>query len=249
MRANIRKNIIFENEFRELLLADLALTVAFSLVILGGAPGAMRNLVVLLYLIPITFISVSLTFITHELMHKFVAQRFGAIAAFKSSYNGLMITLLSGFFGFLVGIPGATVIYTDNFTQKEEAYVSLAGPLTNFAIFLIFFILGNVLYPRFLSQVTTTFSPELILYNGYIQNAINLVLYTSILLAFFNMLPIYPLDGSKVYRWNKLVYFATIGVIFLLFGTILPMGAILAGMVFMLIFALILSAVYRSVIF
>ena len=199
-----------------MLIADAALTIAFMLITSrGGLPekacaaasGALSLLCSnsMLYFLPISFIAVSLSFILHEYMHKRTAEHFGAIAAFRRSDTGILITLLTSIFGFLIGLPGATVIYTNTFTRREEGIVSLAGPLTNFAVFGIFFAV-ILLIPL----------------TGYAAVAITTTLYISLWLAFINMLPVYPLDGSKVLKWNKPIYIATIGAIFLLLYAIMP---------------------------
>ncbi|MGC8662279.1 MAG: site-2 protease family protein [Candidatus Micrarchaeia archaeon] len=245
MKFYIRENRILKTEIEDLIIADLALTVAFALVLVGGIENISQTLPSFIYFLPISFIAVSLSFVLHELMHKFIAERYGAIAGFRTSINGLAITLLTSLFGFLIGIPGATVIYASNFTKREEGIVSLAGPLTNFAVFSVFFMIGIFIFPNFLGNVTTSFSS-----NYYelppLQNLINISVFISILLAFFNMLPIYPLDGSKVLRWNKTIFFSVILVIFLLFSFVIPIISILIGMIFMLAIAYIFSLFYRG---
>jgi Zn-dependent protease len=245
----IREHLLAWKEIEELLTADLVLTFAFSLVIVGGIYNISQLLRVFVYFIPISFVAVSLSFILHELMHKFVAQKYGAIAAFKTSQYGLAITLLTSLFGFLIGIPGATVIYTNNFTKREDGRVSIAGPLTNFAVFILFFALGMLLYKNFLANVTTTLSVSMFMHNSYLHNMINLTLFISILLAFFNMLPIYPLDGSKVLRWNKGIYATTLIIIFALFLLVIPIISLIIGLAFMLVFAYMFSMFYRNILF
>jgi len=134
-------------------------------------------------------------------------------------------------FGFIIGLPGATVIYTNYFTKEEDAYVSLAGPLTNFAVFAVFFALS--LLP---------------LHSKYLLDMFAFTMLVSIILAFFNMLPIYPLDGSKVYRWNKIVYFAVMVIIFLVLIAIFPIESLIMGLLFMLVFAFIISMFTRAII-
>ena len=128
----------FLDELKEIVLADVVLILAFTLTLTGGITLAFRSSsaidLFMLYL-PIVAVGVTLSFVLHELMHKFVAQRYGAVAGFRSSPIGLAITLITGAFGFLLGIPGATMIYTQSFTKRENGIVSLAGPLTNFAVF------------------------------------------------------------------------------------------------------------------
>ncbi|MDE1854789.1 MAG: site-2 protease family protein [Candidatus Micrarchaeota archaeon] len=234
-------------EVEDILIADAALTIGFALVLSGGLFGL--SSVAFLYLLPIAFVAVSLSFILHELMHKFVAQRFGAIAAFRKSDSGIIITLVTSLFGFLVGLPGATVIYAPHFTRQEEGYVSLAGPLTNFVVFAIFFLAGNALFPHFGSSVTGILFGASLSSIPYLQIALSFTVFISIYLAFFNMLPIFPLDGSKVYRWNKGVFAAVIIVIFLLLTLVVPLFALLPGLVLILIIALLLSSFYKAIIF
>jgi Zn-dependent protease len=243
-----RRNFTISRELEDLIIADLALTVAFTFALSGGLNG-LRSGPLLLYLLPISFVAVSFSFVLHELMHKFVAQRFGAIAAFTRSDNGILMTLVSSMLGFLIGLPGATVIYSSRFTREEEAYVSLAGPLTNFVVFAIFIIAGSYLFPSFVPNIQSIFSSQALFSMPYLENVMSFTVFISIYLAFFNMLPIYPLDGSKVLRWNAYAYFVVIGLIFALLAMIVPIGSLVSGMVFVLIVALLLSSIYRRVLF
>ncbi|MGI0141176.1 MAG: site-2 protease family protein [Candidatus Micrarchaeales archaeon] len=233
---------LYSREIRDLLLADAILTLAFSLVLSGRALGPF------LYFLPISFLAVTLTFVLHELMHKFVAQRYGAIAAFRTFPNGLLITIVTAFLGILIGVPGATVIYTSSFTNEQNGKVSLAGPLTNFAIFGVFLALGISLFPHFLTSIYSTFNGAGFGANSYIQNAIIMVLYISLLLAFYNMLPIFPLDGSKVFKWNKGIYLMTMAAIFALMAFILPFSFIVTYAVLILIIAFVMSFVFRTIV-
>ena len=227
-----RYNVSHALEIRDILLADAVLTLAFTITLSGGVFGmagdASKAAQLFITLLPIAFVGVSLSFVLHELMHKFVAQRFGAFAAFRTSHNGLAITLVTSLFGFLLGIPGATVIYTNSFTKRENGLVSLAGPLTNFAVFAVFAAALLILGPSTQS------------YAGF---ALDFIMFISILLAFFNMLPIFPLDGSKVLAWNPGVYAAVMGTIFVLILTtrLIPVSSI----IFMIIIAAMLSLFYR----
>jgi len=143
----------FLEELKEIVLADVVLILAFTLTLTGGITLAFRSSsaidLFMLYL-PIVAVGVTLSFVLHELMHKFVAQRYGAVAGFRSSPIGLAITLITGAFGFLLGIPGATMIYKQSFTKRENGIVSLAGPLTNFAVFGGALLFGIALSPVFL---------------------------------------------------------------------------------------------------
>ncbi len=235
----VRENASPHREIKDLVIADLVLIAAFSFTLLGGIFGFFQStpsiFSSLIKTIPIVALAVTLSFVLHELMHKFVAQRYGAIAGFRTSYNGLAITFITGFFGFLLGIPGATVIYTSSFTKRQNGLVSLAGPLTNFVVFIAFMGIGLF----FFGSAFITNPPV----HSYVYNAISLTLFISILLAFFNMLPIFPLDGSKVFAWNKPVYIGTMAVIFVLMLVFTQLS--LVSLLFMLGIALLVSLLYR----
>ena len=243
-----RQNVSVSQEVTDLIIADAALTIAFA-ILLGGGIGAQKpnctnisgifaalcgNAV--LFFLPIAFVAVTLSFVLHEYMHKIVAQRYGAIAAFRRSDMGIVISLVTSLFGFLLALPGATMIYTNSFTREQDGYVSLAGPLTNLVVFSVFFIILIALP----AGVTS----------GYIGAIVTTTLFIALWLAFVNMLPIYPLDGSKVLRWNKLVYAVVlITVIGLLLFVVGPSISLLLSIGFVLVLSLILSFSFRSILF
>jgi Zn-dependent protease len=241
-----RGDIAVSQELQDLAIADIALTLAFTIAISGGM-RALASPALFIYLLPISFVAVTLSFVLHELMHKFVAQRFGAVAAFTRSDNGIMITLATSLVGFLIGLPGATVIYSSRFTREEEAYVSLAGPLTNFAVFAIFVVAGSYIFPSFVQSIPYIFNSSALFSAPYLQSVMSFTVFISIYLAFFNMLPLYPMDGSKVLKWNKYVYLATMAIILVLLVVIIP--TIVSGLVFVLIMALLISSIYRRILF
>ncbi len=221
-------------EIKEIVIADVVLIIAISLTLSGGiffssdGPKFLQDFITF---IPIAAVGVTLSFVLHEMMHKFVAQKYGAIAGFRTSYTGLMITLATGAFGFLLGIPGATMIYAHNFSKRENGIVSLAGPLTNFAVFGVFLIADLILAP-----------PP----TSYVGAIISFTLFISILLAFFNMLPIYPLDGSKVLAWDRKIYFATMAAIFVLMLYFTPISPF--TILFMFAIAIFFSLFYRNIL-
>ncbi len=224
-----RQNVTGMEELKNIVIADVVLIVAFSLSFSGGIAGiASSGIGTFVGFLPIAALAVTLSFVLHELMHKFVAQHYGAIAGFQTSMNGLAITLFTGALGFLIGIPGATVIYASNFTKRENGIVSLAGPMTNFVVFAVF---AAMLY---------LFNPAS---SSYLYATLTFTIFVSLLLAFFNMLPIYPLDGSKILAWNKPVYFAVMGAIFVLMLIFNVVS--LWSIAFMLLIALVFSMFYR----
>lgn len=232
--------LLVSNEIQDIVISDLALSIAFTFIYIGGIGGAASDFGNFIAFFPIALVAVSLSFILHEYMHKIVAQRFGAIAAFKKSDIGLVITLLSGSFGFLIGIPGATMIYTNNFTKREEGIVSLAGPATNFVIFIIVYIAFIASFHMPPSSILSNLST-----GTYIQDLMAITLFISVWLAFFNMLPIYPLDGSKVLRWNMEVYVVMVALVGIFLYSIVGIGLVIY-MILALAIALIFSFIYSG---
>ena len=230
-------NKFTRQEVIDIIIADIVLTFAFSFYFSTGFGGIFSTNIknftsnFLIYF-PISIFVITISFVLHELMHKFVAQYYGAIAGFKTSLTGLVITILSSLFGFLIGIPGATMIYAHNFDKKQEGIVSLAGPLTNFTIFAIFILLNFIFNPK----------PS-----SYFATFISLTFFINILLALFNMLPIFPLDGSKIFAWNKKIYVSMMAVIFILAYIFIP--SLLSYIIFMIVFALIFSLFYKHILF
>jgi len=137
-------------------------------------------------------LTVGLGFIGHELMHKLIAKRYGAWAEYRSDDKMLMMSLLISFTGFIFIAPGAVIIRGKKLTKKQNGLISLAGPLTNINLSLIFLYVSN--YLPFFSY-------------GYVINA---------WLALFNLIPFGNFDGRKVFDWNK-----TVWVIFLLISIFL----------------------------
>ena len=70
----LRENIDARLEAKEIIIADIALIFAFTMTLDGGIEGmanVSRFISHFIYLLPIVALGVTLSFILHELMHKF----------------------------------------------------------------------------------------------------------------------------------------------------------------------------------
>lgn len=67
-----------------------------------------------------------------------------------------------------------------NLLNVKKAIIAIAGPITNLAILIVLIILKNI---------------GLNFTNTYIYQ---IIIYSNLLIAIFNMLPIYPMDGGRV---------------------------------------------------
>ncbi len=166
------------DELKDLIISTFAIALIFAW---NGRGFPHIDSWFILYFIIILF-TVGSGFVLHELAHRTVARHFGALSEFKAWYEGLAIALvLKIVVGFTFIAPGAVYIYKDYLTKRENGLISLAGPLTNVALALIFYMIHIPL----ISDI------------GY---------YVNMFLAAFNMIPIPPLDGSKVLSWNPIIY-------------------------------------------
>ncbi len=195
MRSYIQPKFRFyPKELVDLTAAIIILTFSMS-ILLGGLHFSSLPLT-----LSIGFIAVITGFMTHEIFHKYFAFRFGYPAAFKAWYIGLLIALFSSFFGFLFAAPGAVVVYGYP-TKRENGIISAVGPTSNI-------IMG------FTFMAFSIFIP------GLAGLILMYIAFFNLFLAFFNLLPIPPLDGLKILSWNVSVYvslliLSVIGLVFL----------------------------------
>ena len=150
------------------------------------------------------FIATATGFIIHEMGHKFVAIRHGYVAHFRLWMWGLLLTLFVVVFsmgGIVFGAPGAvyiapaaTALYGYDSAirprdpEQENMIISAAGPGINLAFAV-----------AFLSLVFVTTTGSFLSIIGQFGFALNVGLGS------FNMIPVPPLDGSKIFRKNLLV--------------------------------------------
>lgn len=193
----------------------------------------MRSLEVFIYLVPVTLASLVL----HELAHAVVATALGDPTPRREgrlTLNpivhldplGTLVFALSYFAGgFLFGWAKPVMVQPWQFRrpQQDMALVAVAGPLTNFALALV----AIALYARVDLAGTTH---EVVRYSVLVNVA----------LGVFNLLPIPPLDGSRIVgafmnrelylRWSSFDQygiFVLLGLFFLFraqFSTILGGG-------------------------
>ncbi|MCE4604572.1 MAG: metalloprotease [Aeropyrum sp.] len=139
-----------------------------------------------------SFIAVLAGFVLHEAAHKIVAIRMGMKSEFVAYGPGLLVTFLSGIIPFIVVLAPGYVrsVYTGWTSPKGFFYSVVAGPSTNILL---------ALASLFLLQA----SPPLEL-----ARYLSAMVEVNAWFAFFNLLPISPLDGSKILRASPTVWAA-----------------------------------------
>lgn len=144
------------------------------------------------------FVATATGFILHEMAHKYVAIRRGYLAHFRLWIWGLVLTIsfvtISGG-GLVFGAPGAVYISPSaagfygydssrgrSDPEEDNMIISAAGPGLNLAFAIGFFAMVLSVSSGFLHTVA---------FSG---------LFLNVGLGSFNMLPVPPLDGSKIFR-------------------------------------------------
>lgn len=179
-------------EVNELLIAWAVLSVAFGLAFSGGAfaLGNLNRLISFVYLLPTFFIIVGAAFLLHELSHKFTAIKYGYPAQFRLWQTGLLLALgMSFLLGVVFAAPGAVYIYgiTD---ERKDAKISLSGPLSNIVVAVLALLL-------FRATLIPLFVP---------------VAYVSAFIGVFNLLPFGPLDGKKIFQYERIWWISLMAI-------------------------------------
>ncbi|MBN2478157.1 site-2 protease family protein [Candidatus Micrarchaeota archaeon] len=195
------------DEGKEILISVFSISLALSIATNGlGILGNLHGLAVLMV---VFFFTIGVGFVLHELAHKAVAISYGAKARFVMWKNGIIFMFITSLFGILFAAPGAVYIMGKNITKRENGIIALAGPVTNMivaSIFAVFYLFA----PSRLLQI----------------NIWGLGAYINALLAAFNLIPFFVLDGKKVKDWNFSVWLAVFAVSVLMFlmfgGLVLP---------------------------
>ena len=165
-----------------------------------------------------------IAFPVHEFFHAFMAYRLGDGTAKmfgKLTLNpikhfhpvgGWMLVFSTLLFGIPLGFA-ATEVTPQNLRGKHgHAYVAAAGPLANFLLAAVFAIPYRILLE---TGVPDGFA--------IVFTILNIIVFYDIVLGFFNLIPVSPLDGGTIllsylpYRmaWQVRQFYAQFGMLIL----------------------------------
>ncbi len=176
-------------EKRDLISAGAMISLAFAILLSGGYRALLVFDSGLLLAFIIAFFTAGVGFLLHELMHKYVAIKYGLFAEFKAFYGMLFLAVVFSLFGFIIAAPGAVFISGYGLTRERNGKISLAGPLTNIFLAVLFLVL------------LLAFSV-----GDFLGAVLDFGLTINSLLAAFNMIPVMPFDGAKILAWSRGVY-------------------------------------------
>lgn len=143
----------------------------------------------ILYLIP-TALALIVAITIHEFSHALAADKLGdptPRSLGRLSLNPLkhldpIGTIALIFFGFGWGKPVPIDPYNLQHPKRDEAIISLAGPVSNLILALIISLIVRFLP---LNNISILF--------------LSILVQINVVLAVFNLLPLPPLDGSKIF--------------------------------------------------
>lgn len=193
---------IGREEFRDIVLSTLGLGVAFT-VMFFGAPDRLGFLLSPAFIPAFiaTTVVVGVSFAPHEMAHRVTARAIEAYARYEMWTPGVILSILTGLLGVAVAAPGGVVLSYNpadrygrwsGFNPKQHGIIAVVGPLMNLSLAVIFAFAANFFAPTVQGQNLLVMGARI---NG--------------LLAVFNLLPFYPLDGYRVLRWDEALWIGT----------------------------------------
>ena len=167
-------------------------------------------------------IAAFLASIPHELAHKYSAVQLGCYARYILSPVGLLITLVSAipYLPIRFLMPGYVVVsspyYDPVINKRVNGIVSYAGPLVNIVLGVASILAYHFLLPWLIHVYGLSYWIVVLAWFLIVNTQINGWV------AVFNLLPIPPLDGSKIIAWKPLIWI----IMIVASGIILYVGAV-----------------------
>lgn len=155
----------------------------------------------------LSFFLISVSLMIKLTAHKLTAKKYDCTAVYKFDYNLFLIALLIGLISnsaLIFAVMGSITVASayisrlghkfGNVTLREKGLINLSGPMMNIILALI----SIILHP-----VNPVIFQELLRLNVF--------------MSMFSLIPLPPLDGSKVIWWNRLVWLICFAITLFLF--------------------------------
>jgi len=220
-----------KDEIIHILICAIAISFAFAF-IFAGTGGVERHPWQFMLLVFIAMVTIGSGFILHEMGHKISAIMFGAKARYRMSVQGLLVMMGFSLMGFLFAAPGAVVIESP-IDRRQFGIVSMAGPLVNIALVAVFLALSVIVPLRHYLPFEAIRSLNVWMFGAQLN----------LILALFNMIPVFPLDGSKVLYWSKAVWLG-VTLVLLALSAVMISPLYVFAWVFMCLVLFILSRLF-----
>lgn len=176
-----------------IVLSWLAISISFSLSTLFRYPDFFP------YAFAIAATTAGVGFVLHELAHRTVARNYGYSATYEVWWWGIVAclavalltqgSLIFAALGAVYIAPRASSIYPDERSfRRAYGMISAAGPSMNLLLALAFYALQGM--------------------GGYLTAIGAVGMQINLWLAAFNLIPVPPFDGSKIFAWSKVAWIA-----------------------------------------
>lgn len=180
-------------ELPGIILSWLAISISFSISTLFYYPSFF------VYSFAIAAATAGVGFVLHELAHRTVARNYGYSATYEVWWWGVIACLAAAILtqgnlvfaalGAVYISPRASSIYLDERSfRRAYGIISASGPSMNLLLALGFFALQGM--------------------GGYLSIIGAVGMQINLWLAAFNLIPVPPFDGSKIFAWSKVAWIA-----------------------------------------
>lgn len=180
----------------------------------------------------------------HEYMHAWTAKRLGDFTATtqgRLTLNplkhidpwGFLLMITAGF-GWMRPVPVNE--YNFKHPVRDMAIVAAAGPASNVAMAILASLILRIFFPASIPDVTLLSSTSIAV---FFYQLVYSFIYVNIVLALFNLIPIPPLDGSRMVRiflpksirlsWDQVERYSIIFIL-LLFLPFSPLSRIVSSL-------------------
>ena len=204
-------------ELRDLGICWVTLSLCFSIGVFFTRAGDPFTTSLMNFLVVTmgTLIGMGSGFIVHEVCHKAVAQHFKCWAEFRTWVPGLVISITTAvlsFGTFIFFAPGAVhILAYRELTKEEDGIISAAGPASNLLLAILFLGVYAIRHTfGTAGEFMWGFQVFGFSISSYPYNIFTLLgrigFQMNLWLAAFNLIPYGPLDGVKIFAWNKVIW-------------------------------------------